>query len=213
MSYIIAGYHTIFESWQGNVKKETLHKYIYISDDWDAIIKFYNQGLGLCASYFYYYVVKLDTIFNLKTPTHKFNVKNANQMPKSLATHHFDELIDNLIKPKELNQILTSVQALQAPQARLYYYHNNNTHEAILSQSLPEIVLKNYENNKNTCFKKTCADFSQVINKMDNYRDFYMVENLVRKHLQLIEKNDFKHFIFECNKSICLNTIIGFDNF
>lgn len=207
MSYIIAGYHTLFESWQGGAKKQTIHKYIYISREWESILKFYRDGLKQCANYFFYYIVDLNKLFDLRVPTESFQVNNAHQMPKSLATHHFSEIIDNLKKPNQLNKLLTD------PIGSVYFYVNTETHEAFLSTQQPQIFLKKYDENKQQVFLNTLNEFKNACHEMVTHQDFYIIQNIVRRHTQLIERLDFKDYKFELNKTICLNQQIGFDQF
>src|SRR6185503_3197747 len=157
MSYIIAGYHLCLESGQGGQKKDTIYKYIYVSDDWVSIMKFYKEGLIHCANYFFYYLVTLDKPFDLKHPTHTFNVKNAHQMPKSLATHHFNELIDNLNQPVGLNP------KENTPTHELHYFYNQETQMAVLSKQTSNDFLSKYDEQKQAIHVETTENLRKAL--------------------------------------------------
>ena len=207
MNLIIAGYHVDLQSWQGHEKKPVLHKYIYISNDWCSVMKFYDQGVSQCGNYFFYYVVNLDQIFNLRTPTYEFNIKNAHQMPKTLATHHFDELLSKLEKPKQLEN--SNDQQIGI----LYFCYNNETHEGFISSQNPEVHLEKYVEHKKMIFLDSYEALKKALHEMVTYEDFYMIENIVRKHNNLVDQVSYEFLRLQANKSVCLNTLTAFGQF
>jgi hypothetical protein len=206
MPLIIAGFHVIFEAMQGPDKRDTLHKYIYISDDWDSIIKFYEDGATRCANYFFYYLVELDKEIDMRFPTCSFSIKNAHQMPYAIAMHHFSQEIVNLKKPDQLCQ-----SELRQPGA-LYFYQNGNTSVGILSKKPSDEFLKPYEIQKENIYTQTVLDLKNNINQMSNYRDFYVVESTIRKYSKMIQKVSFNGIDVEPDKTICINQISGFSH-
>lgn len=207
MNLIIAGYHVDLQSWEGHEKKSVLHKYIYISNDWSSIMKFYSQGISQCGNYFFYYLVKLDQIFNLTTPTHQFNIKNTQQMPKTLATHHFNELLSKLEKPEQLENSNNQQIGI------LYFCYNNETQHGFISAQNPNISLKKYREQKKMIFLESHDALKKALHEMVTHEDFYIVEDIVRKHNNQIDQISHEFLQLQVNKSICLNTLTAFGQF
>lgn len=190
---ILAGYHILKDSWQDSQKKEIIHKYIYLSNNWEEIKKFFFEGLTNNAHFYFYYSVKLDEPFDLTNFTYQFNLTTKNK-------HLFLQSL-GIAPPNNINQ----------DEASTYYlYCNDVSHMIMITKRSPQIITDEMEIHKKQIHENTMDNLKVAFHEIVTYRDFYLIENIVRTHTMQMDRLDIKDIKMPLNKTICLNILSGY---